>query len=170
MADGGSVIFKFEGDDKGLKKTISSIGSITKTAIAGLAAGTAAVTAGFASIVKSSVQARGELEQLEGGVKKIFGDESAKIVEENAKKAFQTAGISANEYMEQTTNFSASLINSLGGDTVKAAQIADRAIRDMADNANTFGSSMESVQNAFQGFSKGNYTMLDNLKLGYGRY
>lgn len=85
-------------------------------------------------------------------------------------KAFKTVGISANEYMEQVTSFSASLISSLGGDTEKAASIADRAMQDMADNANTFGTSIESIQHAYQGFAKGNYTMLDNLKLSYGRH
>jgi phage-related protein len=79
-----------------------------------------------------------------------------------------TAGVSANQYMEQVTSFSASLISSLGGDTKKASEIANRAVMDMADNANTSGSSMESIQNAYQGFAKGNYTMLDNLKLGFG--
>ncbi len=86
----------------------------------------------------------------------------------NAAKAYQTAGFSANAYMEQVTSFSASLISSLGGDTEKAASIADRAMIDMADNANKFGTDMESIQNAYQGFAKQNYTMLDNLKLGYG--
>lgn len=168
MADGGNVIFKFTGDDKGLKSTMSSIGSAVKTAFKGVAAGTAAVAAGFTAMVTASVKARGDLEQLEGGVNKIFGD-SAKIVTENAEKAYKTAGISANKYMEQVTSFSASLIKSLNGDTEKAAKIADQAIIDMADNANTFGTSMESIQTAYQGFAKQNYTMLDNLKLGYGR-
>lgn len=164
MADGGEVIFKFLGDDKQLKKTLGSIGSIGKTVLKGLAVGTAAVAGGFTAIVTASVKARGELEQLEGGVKKIFGDD-AQTVMDNAAKAFRTAGISANDYMEQVTSFSASLIQSLKGDTAAAAAIADRAMKDMADNANTFGTSIESIQNAYQGFAKGNYTMLDNLKL-----
>ena len=124
--------------------------------------------AAFYDMGEQAVDSYAEFEQLEGGVKKLFGDETAKTVMENADKAFSTAGMSANEYMETVTGFSASLISSLDGDTVKAAEIADRAIGDMADNANTFGTSMESVQNAYQGFAKGNYTMLDNLKLGYG--
>ena len=118
-------------------------------------------------MIKESVNLRGEYEQLEGGVNKIFGASAQKVLE-NANKAFQTAGISANQYMSQVTSFSSSLIQSLGGDTEKASEIANRAIIDMADNANTFGSSIESIQNAYQGFAKQNYTMLDNLKLGYG--
>lgn len=164
MADGGNVIFRFMGDDSKLKSTIGGIGNIAKTAFKGIAVGTAAAAAGFTALVKASVEARGELEQLEGGVNKIFGS-SANTVVANADKAFKTAGISANQYMQQVTSFSASLIQSLGGDTEKAAKIADQAIIDMADNANTFGSSMESIQNAYQGFAKQNYTMLDNLKL-----
>lgn len=117
---------------------------------------------------KAALDAYAQFEQLEGGVKKIFGEDTAKTVMQNAERAYQTAGISANKYMEQVTSFSASLIQSLEGDTAKAADVADMAIQDMADNANTFGTSMESIQNAYQGFAKQNYTMLDNLKLGYG--
>lgn len=107
------------------------------------------------------------LEQSIGGVQTLFkGDADAVMA--NAAKAYETAGLSANAYMEQVTSFSASLISSLGGDTTKAASIADRAITDMADNANKFGTDMGSIQNAYQGFAKQNYTMLDNLKLGYG--
>ena len=90
------------------------------------------------------------------------------MVKANAASAFKTAGLSANEYMEQVTSFSASLIGSLSGDTAKAATVADMAMGDMSDNANKFGTDMESIQNAYQGFAKQNYTMLDNLKLGYG--
>ena len=122
----------------------------------------------FVDIGKQSIEAYGEFEQLEGGVKKIFGDETAKSVIDNANKAFSTAGLSANDYLETVTSFSASLIQSLDGDQTKAVGIADRAIQDMADNANTFGTSIDSIQSAYQGFAKGNYTMLDNLKLGYG--
>lgn len=108
-----------------------------------------------------------DYEQLVGGVETMF-KESADIVQQNAAAAYRTAGLSANEYMEQVTSFSASLLQSLGGDTVKAAEYADTALRDMSDNANKMGSSMESITNAYQGFAKQNYTMLDNLKLGYG--
>lgn len=165
--DAGNVIFKFIGDDKQLKSVMGGLGSIGKTALAGLVAGTTAVASGFTALVTASVKARGEMEQLEGGVNKIFG-ESAQKVMENASKAYKTAGISASQYMEQVTSFSARLIQATGGDTAKATEIANQAIIDMADNVNTYGSSMESVQNAYQGFAKANYTMLDNLKLGYG--
>lgn len=121
-----------------------------------------------ASLAKEVVSAYADFEQLEGGVKKLFGEESAQRVIRNAQQAYKTAGMSANQYMETVTNFSASLISSLGGDTEQAARMADIAIRDMSDNANTFGTSMESIQAAYQGFAKGQYTMLDNLKLGYG--
>ena len=117
---------------------------------------------------KAALDAYADFEQLQGGVEKIFGDEAAKMVMKNAEEAYKTAGVSANKYMEQVTSFSASLIQSLDGDTVAAAKVADMAIRDMSDNANTFGTDITSIQNAYQGFAKQNYTMLDNLKLGYG--
>lgn len=120
----------------------------------------------FVDVGKQALDSYGSYEQLEGGVKKIFGDEMAQEVLANADKAFSTAGMSANEYIETVTGFSSSLIQSLDGDTKKATEISDRAIRDMSDNANTFGTSMESIQMAYAGFSKQNYTMLDNLKLG----
>ena len=107
------------------------------------------------------------LEQNIGGVQKLFGD-SYQAVVDNANKAFKTAGLSTNQYMETVTGFSASLIAGLGGDTQKAVGIADRAIRDMSDNANTFGTDIASIQTTYQGFAKQNYAMLDNLKLGYG--
>lgn len=116
---------------------------------------------------KQVVMSYADFEQLEGGVKKLFGDDAIAVIN-NAQNAFKTAGMSANEYMETVTSFSASLISSLGGDTAEAARLADRAIQDMSDNANTFGTDMQSIQNAYQGFAKGQYTMLDNLKLGYG--
>lgn len=122
----------------------------------------------FVDVGKQALNSYGEFEQLEGGVNKLFGDDASKTVMENAQKAFSTAGMNANEYMETVTSFSASLISGLNGDTAKAAQISDKAIRDMSDNANTFGTDITSIQNAYQGFAKGNFTMLDNLKLGYG--
>ena len=130
------------------------------------AIGAAGVTA-FSALSKSALDGVGSLEQNIGGVNKLFED-SADIVIKNSKKAFNTAGMSANEYMENVTGFAASLVSGLGGDTKKAAEIADIAIRDMSDNANTFGSDIESIKNAYQGFAKQNYTMLDNLKLGFG--
>ena len=117
----------------------------------------------FIDVAKEAVASYGQFEQLEGGVQKIFGDESAKIVQENAQKAFQSAGMSANDYMETVTGFSASLISSLGGDTEQAAEIADRAIRDMSDNANTFGTDMQQVQTVYQNIAKGQFSTLDNL-------
>lgn len=127
----------------------------------------AATTSGVAALTSAAVSAYGEYEQLVGGVDTLFKD-SADIVMGYAANAYKTAGLSANEYMETVTSFSASLLQSLGGDTEQAAQMADMAITDMSDNVNKMGSSMESVQNAYQGFSRRNYTMLDNLKLGYG--
>lgn len=109
-----------------------------------------------------------QYEQLTGGVEKLFGAESAKALQANAEQAYKTAGMSANQYMDQVTSFSSALINSLGGDTKTAVNYADEAMRDMSDNANTFGTDMASIQYAYQGFAKGNFTMLDNLKLGYG--
>ena len=117
---------------------------------------------------KAAFDAYSQFQQLEGGVEKLFGDESAQKVMDNAQSAFASMGLSANEYMEQVTSFSAALINDLGGDTEKAAEMADKAMAAMADNASIFGSDVQSIQNAFQGFAKQNYTMLDNLKLGYG--
>ncbi len=102
-----------------------------------------------------------------GGVETLFKESSAQVVE-YANDAYKTAGMSANEYMETVTGFSASLLQSLGGDTAAAAQVANQAVTDMSDNANKMGTSIESIQNAYQGFAKGNFTMLDNLKLGYG--
>ena len=107
------------------------------------------------------------LEQSLGGIETLFKD-SADKVKANAAKAYQTAGMSANDYMELTTSFSASLLSSLAGDTSKAADVADMAMVDMSDNANKMGTNMEDIKNAYQGFAKQNYTMLDNLKLGYG--
>ena len=133
-----------------------------------IGAGVAAGTTAMGKLVSSAMNAYASYEQLEGGVKKLFGDDAQNLVMEYARNAYRTAGLSANEYMDTVTSFSASLISSLGKDTVAAAAYADLAITDMADNANTFGTSMEDIQNAYKGFSKGNYTMLDNLKLGYG--
>ena len=116
---------------------------------------------------KQAIQGFAEQEQLIGGVDTLF-KESSKQVQQYANEAYKTAGLSANEYMETVTSFSASLLQSLGGDTAKAAAYADRAVTDMSDNANKMGTNMTSIQDAYQGFAKQNYTMLDNLKLGYG--
>lgn len=116
---------------------------------------------------KQAIQGFAEQEQLIGGVDTLF-KESSKQVQQYANEAYKTAGLSANRYMETVTGFSASLLQSLGGDTAKAAAYADRAVTDMSDNANKMGTNMASIQDAYQGFAKQNYTMLDNLKLGYG--
>lgn len=148
----------------GASKVLGSIGdklkSLTKGAVIGLA-----VSAG-AGLTKSLSEGA-KLQQSQGGVETMFKGDAGTVME-NANKAFKTAGMSANEYMETVTGFSASLISSLGGDTKKSAKLSDMAITDMADNANKFGTDMGSIQNAYQGFAKQNYTMLDNLKLGYG--
>lgn len=132
----------------------------------GAAALTAASTA-LGALTKQSIEGYAEYEQLVGGVETLFKT-SADVVQEYAANAYKTAGLSANEYMETVTSFSASLLQSLDNDTAAAAEKADLAITDMSDNANKMGTSMESIQNAYQGFAKQNYTMLDNLKLGYG--
>ena len=155
-----SVAGKASGVGQALLK---GIGTFAKW---GAAAATAAATA-TAALVKSAVTAYADYEQLVGGVETLFKD-SAGEVQKYAANAYQTAGLSANEYMETVTGFSASLLQSLDGDTRAAAEKANVAITDMSDNANKMGTSMESIQNAYQGFAKQNYTMLDNLKLGYG--
>lgn len=147
----------------GIGKLGGAMGTAMKVGAAAVAAGTAAVGA----LGKQAVEAYADYEQLVGGVETLFKD-SAGIVEGYADMAYQTAGLSANEYMETVTSFSASLLQSLNGDTAKSAEIADQAIIDMSDNANKMGSSMESIQTAYNGFAKQNFTMLDNLKLGYG--
>lgn len=116
---------------------------------------------------KQSYNAFAEYEQLVGGVETLYGDSAGRL-QEYAKNAYKTAGVSANKYMEQATSFAATLLQGLDGDTEKAVDYADMAIKDMADNANKMGTSLQSIQNAYQGFAKDNYTMLDNLKLGYG--
>ena len=138
-----------------------------QVAIAGLKIAAAAGAAAMAAVTKASLEEYANYEQLVGGVETLFAD-AAGTVQANAERAFATAGLSANAYMETVTGMSASLIQSLGGDTEQAAQMADMAIRDMADNANKMGSDMSAIQNAYAGFAKQNYTMLDNLKIGYG--
>ena len=124
-------------------------------------------TAAIGKALSASISEGAALEQSFGGIETLFKD-SADKVKANAAKAYQTAGMSANDYMELTTSFSASLLSSLAGDTSKAADVADMAMVDMSDNANKMGTNMEDIKNAYQGFAKQNYTMLDNLKLGYG--
>lgn len=146
---------------------LGKVGSVaTKIAGVGVAA-LGAVATGLGTLTKQSVEAYADYEQFVGGVETLFKDSSKKVLE-YANNAYKTAGLSANQYMDTVTSFSASLLKGLNGDTAKAADIANTAIVDMADNANKMGTSMESIQNAYQGFAKQNYTMLDNLKLGYG--
>lgn len=141
-------------------------GGLATAAKAGAAALTAAAT-GISILTKKSIDGYAEYEQLVGGVETLFKNSADKVIE-YANRAYETAGLSANEYMDTVTSFSASLLQGLGGDTEKAAEGANQAVIDMADNANKMGTSMEMIQNAYQGFAKQNYTMLDNLKLGYG--
>lgn len=134
--------------------------------VAGLLA-TSAIIKGIYDIGKAAVSAYADFEQLTGGVETLYKESADELIA-NAQRAYMTAGISANEYMEMSTSFAAALVNSLGGNTAEAARLADVAITDMSDNANKMGTDMEAIQNAYQGFAKQNYTMLDNLKLGYG--
>ncbi len=136
----------------------SSLGSAIKKAI---------VATGIGTALKSALMEGAALQQSLGGVETLFKDSADKVIA-NARNAYKTAGMSANNYMETVTSFSASLLQGLAGDTDKAADVADMALTDMSDNANKMGTSMELIQNAYQGFAKQNYTMLDNLKLGYG--
>ena len=152
-----------------LSKAFGKIGGAA--AKVGKAVG-AAMLAGGAAMVKigkDAVASYADYEQLVGGVETLFKN-SADVVMNYAQNAYKTAGLSANQYMETVTSFSASLLQSLDGDTKKAAESANLAITDMSDNANKMGTSMESIQNAYQGFAKQNYTMLDNLKLGRLRH
>ncbi len=178
----GEAIIRLSFDGKGIKSELSNIekdvesssskvtGALKTIGKVGVAAFTAAASAASAFAIKAAkaaIKGYGEYEQLVGGVDTLFKDASEQV-QQYADIAYKTAQISANEYMSTVTSFSASLIQSLGGDTQRAAEYANSAIIDMADNANKMGTSMESIQNAYQGFAKQNYTMLDNLKLGYG--
>lgn len=145
----------------------SKLGSGLKVVGAGMAVAAGAAGVAAVGLSKQVVSAYADYEQLVGGVDTLF-DKASKKVQQYADDAYKTAGMSANEYMETVTGFSASLLQSLGGDTAKAASVADQAVIDMSDNANKMGSDITNIQNAYQGFAKQNYTMLDNLKLGYG--
>ena len=182
-------------NDENFKKLGDGIGKAISTGCKVAAGALATVAAGATALTKSAIGGFAEYEQLVGGVGKLFAETEEDMANSlkhftqaeidawkasgdwwtaeqevlaNAQNAYKTAGMNANKYMETVTSFSAALIKSTGNNTMEAAMIADTAITDMADNANTFGSSMESIQNAYQGFAKQNYTMLDNLKLGYG--
>ena len=173
MADGSVIIDTelnnsgVEKDSSKLKSILSKVGSVASTAMKGVGVAVGTATTAVAGLVTASVNAYAEYEQLVGGVDTLFKSSSQKL-QSYADIAYKTAGMSANEYMNTVTSFSASLLQSLGNDTEKATEYANQAVIDMSDNANKMGTSMESIQYAYQGFAKQNYTMLDNLKLGYG--
>lgn len=167
MGYDGGLKFNTKIDEAGFNAGISKLGGIAKKGLAVTAGAIAGVTAAFGVMTKQSLDSVSDLEQNIGGVETLFKD-SAKTVIKNANNAFKTAGMSANEYMKNVTSFSASLLQSTSGNTQKAAKVADMAMIDMSDNANKMGTAMVDIQNAYQGFAKQNYTMLDNLKLGYG--
>lgn len=162
MREGGEKALSF-GDV--LKANVAS--DFIVSGIKAMASAIKEATAALVDLGKQSIMGFAEQEQLIGGVDTLFRESSAQV-QQYANDAYKTAGLSANQYMETVTSFSASLLQSLGGDTAAAAQKADQAITDMSDNANKMGTDMTSIQNAYQGFAKANYTMLDNLKLGYG--
>lgn len=157
-----------DSEDKASKKT-SIFGEVLKANLTSTAIieGVKKIGSALVDFTKQAIESYAQYEQLVGGVETLFGNSANKVIE-YANNAYKTAGMSANAYMETVTSFSASLIQGLGGDTAEAARIADMAITDMSDNSNKMGTSMSSIQDAYQGFAKQNYTMLDNLKLGYG--
>lgn len=173
-ANGGDILFHIKGDTKDLENKVEGLkGIIGKGAKLGgamlgaVATGTTIVGSALTTVTKQAIDAYADIEQSIGGVETLF-KENADAVIENARRAYKTAGVDANTYMQGVTSFSASLLQSLSGDTKKASEVADMAFRDMSDNANKFGTDMQSIQNAYQGFAKQQYQLLDNLKLGYG--
>lgn len=179
MADGKVIIAvdldgkKAQGDINSLKSSLGGLGSAFKSVLGAnlvsgaLMSGISALTGGVKSAFSSAIDEGAKLQQSIGGIETLFKD-SAGTVKQYANEAFRTAGVSANEYMENVTSFSASLISSLGGDTAKAAELANTAMTDMSDNANKMGSDMKIITQTYQSLARGNYAMLDNLKLGYG--
>lgn len=179
MADGKVTIAvdldgkKAQGDINSLKSSLGGLGSAFKSVLGAnlvsgaLMSGISALTGGVKSAFSSAIDEGAKLQQSIGGIDTLFKD-SAGTVKQYANEAFRTAGVSANEYMENVTSFSASLISSLGGDTAKAAELANTAMTDMSDNANKMGSDMKIITQTYQSLARGNYAMLDNLKLGYG--
>ena len=165
--NGGSVVFTFEADDSKVNSAMSGLGNGLKTAAGVGVAAVGALSAAITGVVTAGVKSYASLEQNIGGIETLFKD-SADTVIANAKKAYETAGMSANQYMETITSFSARLLQGLGGDTEKAAKIADVAVQDMADNANKMGTDINTIVQTYQSLARGNYEMLDNLKLGYG--
>lgn len=170
----GRIIIDTQINSSGAESGIRSLSGMASSGLSGIAtAGKAmgvaigAATVAVGGLVKASIEQYSQYEQLTGGVETLFKNSSDTVVK-YADEAYKTAGMSANEYMSTITGFSASLLQGLGGDTAKAAEIGNRAVIDMSDNANKMGTAIENIQNAYQGFAKQNYTMLDNLKLGYG--
>ena len=149
-----------------LKDGLKKVGEVALEVSKKLLEVSTAVAGALSSVVALGVKSYASLEQNIGGIEKLFGESADKLIE-NSKKAYKTAGISANQYMETATSFSASLLKGLGNDTEKAAELTDRAIKDMSDNANTFGSSMEEVMNVYKALSREQFSTLDNLRLGY---
>lgn len=165
------IVYRILGDDSQFNSTMSKVGQTASKALSAISKAALAVTGAAATAVgvlaKSAIDGYAEYEQLVGGVETLFKD-SADVIQNYADNAYKTAGMSANAYMETITGFSASLLQSLDNDTAKAAEKGNQAVIDMADNANKMGTDIQSIQNAYQGFAKQNFTMLDNLKLGYG--
>lgn len=153
--------------DSGFTTWKATLANLASTAITKVISGCAQLAEKMADVTKSAVGHYAEYEQLVGGVETLFKDSSGKLID-YAEKAYKTAGMSSNQYMDTATSFAASLIQGLGGDTAKAVELTNLAITDMSDNANKMGTDIGSIQDAYQGFAKQNYTMLDNLKLGYG--
>ena len=176
MDEASDSVDDFKDSEKDAGRETITLGDLIKgnlisegiiAGIKGLASAMKSVASGLVNIGKEAIKNYADYEQLIGGVETLFKD-SANVVEEYANQSYKTAGLSANEYMETITSFSASLLQSLNGDTAKVAEVGNMAVIDMADNANKMGTSMSMIQSAYQGFAKQNYTMLDNLKLGYG--
>ena len=165
MAVAGSLTYETKLETKGFNNGLSKLGGATSAAFKGVGLAVGATVTAIGGLTVASTNAYAEYEQLVGGVDTLFKD-SSKELQKYADEAYKTAGLSANEYMSTATSFSASLLQSLGGDTEKAVEYANSAIIDMSDNANKMGTDMEAIQNAYQGFAKQNFTMLDNLKLG----
>ena len=155
------------GGETSMQRFGANVNKVFKGATVAITTAASVGGAAFVKLTKNAFKAAASYEQLLGGVETLFKESSHKV-EQYAAVAYRTAGMSANEYMDTVTSFSASLLQSLGGDTSKAADVADMAIQDMSDNANKMGTNMESIEAAYQGFAKQNYTLLDNLKLGYG--
>ena len=167
MAYDGVIKFDSSLNADGIKSGLDKMGGVIAGGVKMAVTSIATIGAAFAGVAISALKLGGNIEQSLGGIETMFKGSSDRVVE-NANKAFMTAGLSANDYMEQVTSFSASLLQGLGGDTEKAVDIAHTAMVDMSDNANKFGTDIGMIQNAYQGFAKDNFMMLDNLKLGYG--